>query len=121
MRKVLVFSATAALVTLASTAHAGVRYVAADDSPESAVCVSAAADQFHTFNHKLKVNGMPLKVVAAKLDCNGVNVAVFSAQAGNAKVAKTLARYSPSRGEVEIRQAQTEQGAADKVILVKGE
>lgn len=121
MRKVFVFSATAALFTLASAAHAGVRYVAADDSPESAVCVSAAIDRHSTFSNKLKTTGMPLKVVAAKLDCNGVNVALFSAQAGNAKVAKALARYSPARGEVEIRQAQLEQNNADTVILVKGE
>lgn len=130
MRNVLVLSAITALISLASTAHAEVRYLAADDSKESALCVSAAVDRHHQFSNKVEVSGIPYKTVAAKLDCNGINVALFSAQAGNTKTAQHLARYSPTRGQVDIREANTDAGktqpsvaarAGDIVIRVKGE
>lgn len=122
MRKLVLFTTTTALLGLSAAASAGVRYVAADDSAESQLCVSAAVDKHFRFENKVELSGIPYKTVAAKLDCNGVNVAQFSADAGNSKVAERLSRYSPMRGEVQIRQAQAQpKDGADVVVLVKGE
>ena len=122
MRKFIFVSAATALIGLSATASAGVRYVAADDSAESQLCVSAALDKHFRFENKVELSGIPYKTVAAKLECNGINVAQFSADAGNSKVAKKLERYSPIRGEVQIRQALLDQNSrADVVVLVKGE
>ena len=122
MRKFIFVSAATALIGLSATASAGVRYVAADDSAESQLCVSAALDKHFRFENKVELSGIPYKTVAAKLECNGINVAQFSADAGNSKVAKKLERYSPIRGEVQIHQALLDQNSrADVVVLVKGE
>ncbi len=128
MRNALFMSATAVLAVIGTTATAGVRYVAADDSKESSVCVSAATDRHNIFSDKVEAAGFGYKMVAAKLNCNGVNIALFSAEAGNTKTAQRLARYSPARGEVEIRQAMLQQpndtklaASNDIIVLVKGE
>ena len=122
MRKLVLLTTTTTLLGLSAAASAGVRYIAADDSTESKLCVSAAVDKHFRFENKVELSGIPYKTVAAKLECNGINVAQFSADAGNSKVAEKLGRYAPMRGEVQIRQAQaTQHDGKDVVVLVKGE
>ncbi|NQD38190.1 DUF3718 domain-containing protein [Permianibacter sp. IMCC34836] len=129
MSKLMKVSLLAMVIAGATAANAGVRYVAADDSKESLICVSAAVDHHMAFANKLERVGFTYKLVANKLDCNGQDIASFSAAAGNLKTASILARHSWSKGSVQIKEVAAANsdlrrpGAAqgDIVILVKGE
>jgi len=131
MRTVFKATATVALLVVATSSQAAVKYVAADGSKESALCVSAAIDKPIQFANHVEMSGFPYRHLARVLTCNGKQVAMFSLQAGNTATATRLARYSQKRGTVDIRQAiddsnrQNTGSNADKdvvtVVYVKGE
>ncbi len=93
-------------------------YIAADDSPESQLCVTAATASKLKMNRAVKdfqpgtshaEIGKSYRLVANNLYCNGMDVAEFASQAGNKAVADKLQQYRSS--DVSIRDiAQVSQG-----------
>ncbi|NVK23995.1 MAG: DUF3718 domain-containing protein [Gammaproteobacteria bacterium] len=98
---------TAVLFTfgLAATANAA-QYTAADNTPESKLCVSAATAskvKMHRQVKNFRSSQMPTSnytLIANELYCNGVNVAEFARQAGNDVVASKLAKYRKSNVQI---------------------
>lgn len=75
------------------------QYIAADDSPETKLCVTAADGTYNKFRRKVSSYGLqgPLAVkyrfVANKVFCNGFNITQFAEDAGNTKIAMQLKKY----------------------------
>lgn len=75
------------------------QYVAADGSPETKLCVTAAAGTYNKFRRQLTsyATYSPMasryRFVANNIYCNGYNIAQFSEDAGNMKVANQLKKY----------------------------
>ena len=87
-------------VVSASFATQAAVYVAADESRETQLCVSAAMDPAIRFVIKMQESGMSRKVIASRITCNGTNITAFAKEAGNMKNYQRLSRYH--RGYVEI-------------------
>lgn len=77
------------------------RYVAADQSMETALCVSAATASKADFKQELRFNRIRPAVAANKLLCNDLPVASFALQAGNTAVYQQLKPYV--KGHVDIQ------------------
>lgn len=82
------------------------KYVAADDTMESEMCVSAATDSVNQFRRKVTLN-IPtrspiasMKLISNKLNCNGDNVETFAKLTQNEAVANYLGKFK--RGSVKI-------------------
>lgn len=75
-------------------------YVAADKSPETRLCVSAAMDPEIRFVLKMQDSGLSRNLIANRIHCNGMNITAFAKEAGNSKNFQRLRRYH--RGFVEI-------------------
>ncbi|QTH64751.1 DUF3718 domain-containing protein [Psychrosphaera ytuae] len=75
------------------------QYVAADDSPETRLCVTAADGTINKFRRQVHNYGLqgPLAIkyrfVANKVYCNGFNITQFAEDAGNDVVAMKLKQY----------------------------
>lgn len=85
-------------------------YVAADNSAESKLCVTAATankmrmhNEVRTFraNTSKGTIGKSYRLIANQLYCNGVDIAEFAASAGNQQVADKLMKYRDN--DVQIR------------------
>jgi len=83
----------------ASAAQAAI-YVAADKSPATRLCVSAAMDSAVGFVIKMRESNMTRPFIANRITCNGKNITTFAYEAGNTKNYQRLSRYH--RGFVEI-------------------
>jgi len=77
------------------------RYVAADQSMETALCLSAATASKSDFKQDLRFNRLRPTVAANKLLCNDLPVASFAFQAGNTAVYQHLKPYV--KGHVDIQ------------------
>ena len=88
-------------VLTSSAVAAQTQYVAADQSRETALCISAATDKKADFKQELKYNRVGAAVAANKLVCNDMPVASFAFQAGNTAVYQHLKKYV--RGHVDIQ------------------
>ncbi len=83
-----------------------VKYVAADDSIESEMCLSAATDSVSQFRRTVTLN-LPLRspiasmrLISNRLNCNGDNVETFARLTQNDAVALYIGRFK--KGSVEI-------------------
>lgn len=102
-------TALALTFSMAITANAAT-YEAADNSPESKLCVAAATQNKINMNQAVK-NFMAnsslskmnknYKFIANNLYCNGTDVAEFAKNAGNEAVAKKLLKYRSE--DIQIR------------------
>lgn len=84
-------------------------YVAADNSPESKLCVTAATankmrmhNEVRTFRASTTKGtlGKSYRLIANQLYCNGVDIAEFAASAGNQVVADQLMKYRDSNVQI---------------------
>lgn len=82
-------------------------YVAADNSRESKLCVSAAMESRIGFRMDVEYSGIMMRTVANHLSCNDQPVAEFAQAAGNTANAAILQRYYTPKTRVEIREANT--------------
>lgn len=92
------------------------QYVAADNSIESALCVSAATANRFEFQQQLESLRVRPAVAANKLMCNDLPVASFAQQAGNTVVYQQLKRYI--KGQVDIQDIALV--PAHGVVLLRG-
>lgn len=76
-------------------------YVAADQSMETALCISAATSSGIDFKQDLRFNRIRPAVAANKLLCNDLPVASFALQAGNTAVYQQLKPHV--KGHVDIQ------------------
>lgn len=112
MRKLLLIC-----VVLSTSVVAGEsRYVAADQSMETALCVSAATANTAEFKQELKYNRVRSAVAANKLLCNDIPVASFAFSAGNTAVYQHLKQYV--RGRVDIQDIAL--APAQGTLVVRG-
>lgn len=84
-------------------------YKAADNSPESHLCVTAATASKMKMNNEVRTFrastskgtlGKSYRLIANKLYCNGVDIAEFAAEAGNQKVADQLMKYRDNNVQI---------------------
>lgn len=127
MRAFTRLSVLVGVALIANTAMAATKYVAADDSRESRICVSAAMDAPIRFHSTVEASGIKLRTVAKQVTCNDVGIGQFAASAGNARNAKKLLKFYSGDGRVEIRnEVSLNNGAginvasADRVVYLKG-
>ncbi len=88
------------LCLLGASATQAAVYVAADKSPATRLCVSAAMDSAIGFVIKMRESNMSRPFIANRITCNGKNITAFAYEAGNSKNYQRLSRYH--RGFVEI-------------------
>lgn len=75
------------------------QYIAADDSPETKLCVTAADGTYNKFRRQAHNYGLQTtltskyRFLANNLYCNGFNITQFAEDAGNTKVAMQLKKY----------------------------
>ncbi len=102
---------------LSTTAVAAeTRYVPADQSMETALCISAATSDRFEFRQDLQFNRVGDQVAANKLQCNNLPVASFAQQAGNTAVYQHLKKYV--KGHVDIQDiARTDMRG---IVMVQG-
>ena len=98
----------AALTFGLSTTAFATEYVAADDSIESKLCVSAATSSKIGMHNEMKnfrttsFVSSNYELVANKVSCNGMSIAEFALEAGNDVVAEKLLKFQ-HEGSVEIK------------------
>lgn len=84
MKKVLVKMITMfACVGGTSVGFAETEYVAADNSPISKLCVSAAVDDKVRFNLNMNKSRLTDRYIRTNIACNGKSIAQFAREAGN--------------------------------------
>ncbi|MBI2380249.1 MAG: DUF3718 domain-containing protein [Gammaproteobacteria bacterium] len=128
MRPIISLCALAGVALVAMPVLASPRYKAADDSTESMLCVSAAADKHMRFRMNLAGTSYNLRSLPNLVTCNGAPIGEFAKNAGNDRNAGLLQRFYKVRGQVEIRDVQSSTEAsppavadsAEPVILVGG-
>ncbi len=96
-----IFTLLACCIVITSAAAAETRYVPADQSMETALCISAATSDRFEFRQDLQFNRVQDKVAANKLQCNDLPVTSFALQAGNTAVYQHLKKYV--KGHVDIQ------------------
>lgn len=85
---------------LGASATQAATYVAADDSPATRLCVSAAMDSAIGFVIKMRESHMTRPFIANRITCNGKNITAFAYETGNTRNYQRLSRYH--RGFVQI-------------------
>jgi len=86
------------------------QYVAADESMETALCVSAATSDRFEFQQDLANSRVRSAVAANKLVCNELPVASFAFQAGNTAVYQHLKKYVKGHVDIQDIAAGTNKG-----------
>ena len=119
MKKFQIVSCAVLLVLTATTAAHAVEYVAADDSPASKLCVSAAMDRPIKFLVEMRDTGVSKRYAANQITCNGTNITSFAQQAGNDGNYNMLNHHR--RGHVEISDLAQVPAATEAVIQVSGQ
>lgn len=98
---------------------ANVKFVAADNSVATRLCISAATDSRLEFRQQVKDSRISIRTVANKLHCNDLPAADFAYQAGNQAVSQHLGRFI--HGYVGIRDLALQPlQPAKTVIYVQG-
>ncbi len=127
MRTLTRISLLASLAVIANSAMAATKYVAADASIESQLCVSSATASPLQFHTQVRDSGISLRTVARKITCNDVPIGRFAADAGNVRNGQRLLRLNSVDGHVEIRDEVSQNAtpsllvaSADRVVYIKG-
>ena len=124
MRTKILFTSLLALSAIAGVAHAETRYVAADDSTPTRLCVSAVSDARIRFYTEVRDSGMNMRAVDKMVTCNGQNIGTFALNAGRKDNAHQLMRHEP--GYIDVREVSfiqpesTQKVADNTVVIVKG-
>lgn len=109
---------TLVLASLAITAaHAEVRYVAADTSKATELCVSAATDSRIQFYVRAHESGYSMRSIANNTTCNGASIVEFGQQAGNINTAAYLRKYDNGAGSVEVKSVSDAASRGDSVSV----
>ncbi|WP_438865055.1 hypothetical protein [Neptunicella sp.] len=112
-----------AAVSLPLLANAATTYVAADNSRESKLCVSAAMDSRIGFYITYKKSGKGLHYIANSITCNNLLIGDFANQAGNTLNANHLAKFQRVKGHALIKDyalTDKQNDSEDKIVLVHG-
>lgn len=112
---------------VANSAMAATKYVAADESRETQLCVSAAMDAPIRFYSSVRDSGFSLRSVSNNVTCNDASIGQFAASAGNTRNAKQLMKVFNGEGRVEIRDEVSlnagdglNVASVDRVVYIKG-
>ncbi len=127
MRTFTRLSLVVGLTVTAGSAMAGTVYVAADDSKETHLCVSAAMATPIQFHVDVRDSGYSLRSVSNNVTCNNAAIGQFAESAGNLRNARKLQKMYNGEGKVEIRdevslqqKAGIDVASADKIVYIRG-
>lgn len=127
MRRLIRLTSLIGLSVVTTSAFAGVKYVAADDSLETQLCVSAAMATPIQFYTAVRDSGYSLRSVSNGVTCNSANIGEFAQSAGNDRNARTLLRVYNGEGHVEVRDevsqissAGLDIASADRIVYIRG-
>ena len=127
MRTFTRLSTVMAMTVIATATMAKTIYIAADDSTETQICVSAAMDSPIRFYTSVRDSGYSLRSISNNVTCNDAVIGQFASSAGNSRNARSLMRVYNGEGHVEIRdevslddRAGFDVASADRVVYIKG-
>lgn len=112
-----------AAMSIPAVANAATTYVAADNSKETRLCVSAAMDSRIGFYISYKKSGKGMHYIANSITCNNLLIGDFADQAGNTLNANHLAKFQRIKGHALIKDyalADKQNDSEDKIVLVHG-
>ncbi|WP_416308300.1 hypothetical protein [Neptunicella sp. SCSIO 80796] len=104
-------------------ANAATTYVAADNSRETKLCVSAAMDSRVGFYVSYKESGKGIHYIANNIACNNLLIGEFADKAGNLANAAFLEKFQRSEGHIQIKDYVSmpqEDNNVDRVVIVRG-
>ncbi len=107
------------MVGIAGTAAAENKYVAADNSPITKLCVSAAVDSKTKFNLNMHRSHLTDRYIRKNISCNGVEIAQFAKEAGNLPNYYMLEAKPNVRVDI-YQTSQRNKDSKDRVIMVAG-
>ncbi len=108
-----------AFVGGSSVGFAETEYVAADNSPISKLCVSAAVDDKVRFNLNMNKSRLTDRYIRTNIACNGKSIAQFARDAGNFGNYYLL-EVNPEAQINIYKTSDQREPSQDKVILVAG-
>src|SRR5690606_10353442 len=113
----------ATLIALPALASARTIYVAADNSRETQLCVSAAMDSRVAFYIAYKKSGKGMHYIANNISCNNLLIGEFAGQAGNPVNAAFLEKFQRKQGHTQIKDyvsVEQQDNNIDRIVRVSG-
>lgn len=114
----------ASVITFPVLANAATTYVAANNSRETKLCVSAAMDSRIAFYVAYKNSAKGMHYIANNINCNNLLISEFANQSGNTANAAYLEKYQRKQGHTQIKDYvsvnQQQESHIDRIVLVSG-